>query len=290
MKKREVLLAKRSMLVAAVFGLIMSVFLVVTGDRSARLMAHYQPVKFAAMENLYEGQTKAPLVAIGLIKENQAVTEHKKEHFFFKIEIPNFLSYMAFLNANAYVAGINDLVHGNPERNLIPTTEKMAMGKTAISALKTYKEAKKAGNQPLADSARTILNDIIPPIKLTFYSFRIMVGLGFLFVAVFILTFWLVWKDRTENKKWFCYIAVFSIPLAYLATQMGWLVAEVGRQPWIIQDLMPTSAAVSHITAGSVQVTFVLFVVTFTILLIAEIKIMLKQIKKGPKEGGIDHV
>jgi cytochrome d ubiquinol oxidase subunit I len=212
---------------------------------------------------------------------------------------------MAFQNANAYVPGIKDLVHGNPERNIISVNEKMAMGKAAISALKTYREAKKAGNQALADSARNVLganfryfgygflsneHDTIPPIKLTFYSFRIMVGLGFIFVAIFILTFWLVWKNKTENKKWFFYIAIFSIPLAYLATQMGWVVAEVGRQPWIIQDVMPTSAAVSHLNTGSVQLTFVLFAITFTVLLIADVKILLKQIRKGPKEGGTTHV
>jgi cytochrome d ubiquinol oxidase subunit I len=305
MKKRELLLAKRSIAVAAVFGLVMSVFIVATGDQSARLMAKHQPVKFAAMENLYEGETHAPLVAFGFIKEDKAMAEHKKENFVFKIEIPNFLSYMAFLDPNAYVPGIKDLIHGNPERNIISTTEKMERGKLAISALKEYKEAKKAGNQALADSAKTALDanfnhfgygflkdehEAIPPIKLTFYSFRFMVGLGFLFVLLFIISLWLVLKNKTENKKWFYRSAIIMVPLAYLATQMGWIVAEVGRQPWIIQDVMPASAAVSKLSTGSVQLTFVLFAITFTILLIAEIKIMLNQINKGPKEGGNTHV
>jgi len=305
MKKREILLAKRSMVVAAVFGLVMSVFIIATGDQSARLMATYQPVKFAAMENLYEGETHAPLVAFGVISEDKTMSEHKKENFLFKIEIPDFLSYMAFLDANAYVPGIKDLIHGNAERNIISTSEKMEKGKLAITALKNYKEAQKSGNQASADSALTQLNknfsyfgygfltdehDAIPPIKLTFYSFRIMVGLGFWFVLLFLVTLRFIFKNKTENKKWFYIIAIFTIPLAYLATQMGWIVAEVGRQPWIIQDVMPTSAAVSKLTTGSVQLTFFLFAVTFTILLIAEIKIMLKQIKKGPKEGGTNHV
>jgi cytochrome d ubiquinol oxidase subunit I len=212
---------------------------------------------------------------------------------------------MAFLDPNAYVPGIKDLIHGNPERNIISTTEKMERGKLAISALKEYKEAKKAGNQALADSAKTALDanfnhfgygflkdehEAIPPIKLTFYSFRFMVGLGFLFVLLFIISLWLVLKNKTENKKWFYRFAIIMVPLAYLATQMGWIVAEVGRQPWIIQDVMPASAAVSKLSTGSVQLTFVLFAITFTILLIAEIKIMLNQINKGPKEGGNTHV
>jgi cytochrome bd ubiquinol oxidase subunit I len=80
--------------------------------------------------------------------------------------------------------------------------------------------------------------------------------------------------------------AIISLPLAYLASQFGWIVTEVGRQPWVIQDLMPSFTAVSNINVGSVQITFVLFAVTFTILLIAEIKIIVKQIKIGPKDGG----
>lgn len=305
LKKKEVILAKRSMVVASVFGLVMSVLIIATGDRSARLMARFQPLKFAAMENLYEGQAKAPLVAFGFLKENKAMKEHKKEEFVFKVEIPNFLSYMAFLDANAYVPGIKDLVHGNPEKNIISTAEKIGNGKLAVKALKQYKDNRKVGNIAGADSALSVLNanfhhfgygfledehDVIPPIKLTFYAFRIMVGLGFLFVILFIISLWLVLKNRTEKKKWFYYLAIFSIPLAYLATQTGWIVAEVGRQPWVIQDIMPTSAAVSRLTTGSVQLTFFLFAVTFSVLLIAEIKIMVTQIKRGPGEGGKSHV
>jgi cytochrome d ubiquinol oxidase subunit I len=81
-------------------------------------------------------------------------------------------------------------------------------------------------------------------------------------------------------------LAIFTIPLAYLATQAGWVVAEMGRQPWVIQDLLPTVAAISHINTGTVQITFWLFAAVFTGLLIAELSIMFKQIKIGPKEGG----
>ena len=299
MKKREIMLAKRSILVASVFGLIMSVFLILTGDGSARLMAKHQPVKFAAMENLYEGQQHAPLVAIGFLKSDKESAEHKKQDFITKIEIPNFLSYMAFLDVNAYVPGIKDLIHGNPNQGIMSTDEKMVKGKMAITALKDYKEAKKNNDQAKADSALGILNanigyfgyghlndvhDAIPPIKITFYSFRGMVGLGFWFIILFILALVFVYKNKIENKKWFYVLAIITIPLAYLATQLGWIVAEVGRQPWIIQDVMPTSAAVSKLQTSSVIITFILFAITFTILLIAEIKIMLTQIKKGTIE------
>ena len=104
---------------------------------------------------------------------------------------------------------------------------------------------------------------------------------------LFIYMFYLSIKNRLEGKKWLYYVAIASIPLVYITSQAGWIVAEVGRQPWVIQNLMTTKAAVSHIETSSVIITFWLFAITFTALLIAEIRIMLKQIKKGPKtEGG----
>jgi cytochrome bd ubiquinol oxidase subunit I len=299
MRRRHEFMAQKSIIVASVFGLIMSLFLVLTGDGSARLMAHHQPMKFAAMENLYDGQTNAPLVAFGILSGEK--NEHQKEDFLIKFEIPDFLSYMAFLDANAYVPGIKDLVHGNKERNIISTEEKITRGKLAIEALKNFKSAKREGNNLAADSAMVVLNenfkyfgygyftnvhDAIPPIKATFYSFRIMVGLGMWFVLLFIVMTVVIFRKKIERRRWLLYAGVLSIPLAYLASEMGWLVAEFGRQPWVIQDLMPTSAAVSHLAAGSVQLTFALFAITFTILLIADIKILSKQIKLGFKEGG----
>ena len=303
LRNRHHLLARRSMAVASVFGLIMSLFLVLTGDGSARLMARHQPVKFAAMENLQEGQSNAPLVAIGILRGTS--DEHRTEDFLMKIEIPDFLSYMAFLDANAYVPGIRDLIHGNADRNIISVEEKMARGKLAVAALKDFKMAGKEGDVMKADSALKILeehfsyfgyghlkdvHDAIPPIKPTFYSFRIMVGLGMWFILLFVLTLFFVLRRKPLKRRWLMYAAVLSIPLAYLASEMGWVVAELGRQPWVIQDLMPTSVAVSRLTTGSVQLTFALFAITFTLLLVADIKIMTKQIKLGPKDGGTGNV
>ena len=88
-------------------------------------------------------------------------------------------------------------------------------------------------------------------------------------------------KNKIETKKVILYTALWTIPLAYIASMLGWIVAEMGRQPWVIQDILPTIAAVSQLKASSVQITFCLFAVFFTALLIAEISIMVKQIKKG---------
>ena len=126
------------------------------------------------------------------------------------------------------------------------------------------------------------MHELIPNIPLTFYSFRIMVGLGFHFLALFLVVLILTNKDKIEKKRFILYTALWTIPLAYVASELGWIVAEVGRQPWVIQDILPTIAAVSQIKSTSVQITFWLFFVLFTGLLIAEIKIMVSQIKKGP--------
>jgi len=112
-----------------------------------------------------------------------------------------------------------------------------------------------------------------------------MVLLGFYFLLLQVIFIILVLTDRLDNKKFLLWLAIFTIPLAYLATQAGWVVAEMGRQPWVVQDLLPTMAAISHINTNTVKITFWLFALVFTGLLIAEVSIMIKQIKLGPKEG-----
>jgi cytochrome d ubiquinol oxidase subunit I len=108
-----------------------------------------------------------------------------------------------------------------------------------------------------------------------------MVFLGLHFIAIFLVFLIFTIKNRIENKKVVLYTAIWTIPLAYLATMLGWAVAEVGRQPWVIQDILPAIAAVSQLKSGTVQLTFWLFAVIFTGLLIAEIGIMTNRIKKG---------
>jgi cytochrome d ubiquinol oxidase subunit I len=124
---------------------------------------------------------------------------------------------------------------------------------------------------------------VIPSVPVTFYSFRIMVALGFFFILLFVLAIFFQRRDKLERHRWFLWISLISIPLAYLASESGWIVTEMGRQPWIIQNLMPVSVAVSNISTGAVQTTFILFAVLFTALLIAEVSIMSRQIKNGPK-------
>ena len=217
------------------------------------------------------------------------------------------LSYMAFLDSRAYVPGIKDLIRGNEEQGIISYYERITRGKIAINTLKSYKEALKAGDHRTAGSLKAKFRDetwlkdyfryfgygyfdnprdLIPNVPLAFYTFHLMVLLSgiFLFVLFFAILF--SWKNLLEKRRWFLWVALWSIPLTYIAGMAGWTLAEVGRQPWVIQDLMPTIAAVTKIQTSSVIITFWLFAFTLSILLIAELKIMITQIKKGPKEGG----
>lgn len=299
LKNREKLFARRSIVIASIFGLFFGLYTVITGDASARNMAQVQPIKFAAMENLNYGRENAPYTVFGFLKNN--ADEEILKDTKLKIEIPNMLSFMAYLNPHAFVPGIVDLVYGNKEKNIMGVNEKIEKGRLAIEALRVYKEAKNEGDVTKADSAMNVLNQnysyfgygyfteatqAIPPVKLTFYSFRWMVYLGFLFIILMIYFLYHGIRDTLGKHRWMLVIAIIAIPLAYLASQAGWVVAEVGRQPWVIQDLMPTFAAVSHLEVSSVKLTFWLFAITFTTLLIAEVRIMLAQIKKGPNHGG----
>ena len=295
LKERELSFARRSLRVAAIFGLASSVLVVITGDFSSRIMAKYQPMKFAAAEALHTGATNAGLTVFGIPSQTEETS--------MKVEIPGLLSWMTYYSRDAYVPGINDLIDGNVEQGIISAAEKIERGKTARYLLRDYKDAKKNNDEAASDSIRAkfddpafqkeyfryfgygFLNnpkDLTPNIPLTFWSFRVMVWLGFYFVLLFIVVLWSV--NTSSIRRWLLWLMLLSIPLPYLAGQAGWIVTEVGRQPWAIQDYLPTAAAVSHIDASAVQITFWLFAVIFTTLLIAELSIMVRQIKKGPKE------
>ncbi|MEN9444127.1 MAG: Cytochrome d ubiquinol oxidase subunit 1 [Bacteroidota bacterium] len=301
LKKRELWLAKRSILVAGTFGFLASLFLILTGDESARHIAKTQPMKFAAMEALYKGQQNAPLVVLGAFKPKSKQADANEHEFLFELKIPNLLSWMTYLDPDAFVPGIRDLVHGNPARGIPSFKTRIANGKRSIDALRAYKTLKKEGKTEEAQAALVIFRDnfkdfgygyyfgkdphlISPPVPITFYSFHTMVGLGMHFLFLFVVMVWLVYKDFVQRHKlrFVLWTAILSIPFAYVASQAGWIVAEMGRQPWVIQDLMPTLSAVSQLDKGTVQTTFWLFAITFSVLLIAEMRIMFKQIGRGP--------
>ena len=310
MKRRETKMALESLKIGAWVGLVAAVLAAATGHKSAQDVAEVQPMKLAAMEALYDGGTGQGLKIIE------------------GIEVPYALSFMATNDFDGYVPGINDLLNGytTPDGKTEPSIdEKMERGQQAIEALAAYRKAKAEGaDEATLSSLLATLNDnmkyfgygyikdkeqAVPPIAVNFWTFRIMVGMGCLFILYFALLLVISYKipfltiftrrllatigllpeteadgyDITRLPDWHYWLAIALIPLGYIASESGWLVAEFGRQPWTIQDMLPTWVAVSDLKAGSVALTFLLFLILFTTMLAVEINIMLKQIQKGPE-------
>ena len=328
MKNRETRLAKESIKIATIVGLIASLGAGMTGHKSAQSVAEVQPMKLAAMEALYNGGEDVGLTAIAWVNPLAQPDYQNQESAPLKIEMPYALSFMATNDIHGYVPGINDILNGytKPDGTKEPSVEeKIARGKLAITALADYRKAKKEGasEATLAPYLSTINenmkyfgygyvknpHDIVPYVPVNFWAFRIMVGLGCIFILYFLVMTLISFKipfltittrrllaaiglipetkadtnDITGLPAWHYWVAIILVPLAYIASESGWLVAEFGRQPWTIQDMLPTWVAVSDINGCSVALTFFLFLFLFTLMLAVEISILLKQIKKGPE-------
>jgi cytochrome bd ubiquinol oxidase subunit I len=273
-----------------------------TGHGSAVEVAKHQPMKLAAMEGLYNGGEEAELIGIAVLNPKKNVN-NDEDPYLFKIGFKGMLSYMIDFDTKAYVPGINDLVNGNPERNILSFEQRKVLGDSSYNALVAFKAAKKANDEVTASEQLKIFKatfphygyayldkpeDVVPNVPLVFYSFHIMVILGTLFVLIFLVFGWLSMKNKIENFKFakvLYILGIIGIPLAFIASQSGWIVAELGRQPWIVQDLMPVGAGVTDINVASVQATFWIFTAIFTALLIAELSIMIKFIKTGPEKS-----
>ena len=276
--------------------------LAVTGDGSAYQVSQKQPMKLAAMEGLYEGKEGAGLVAIGMLNPAKSAYDDDANPYIFKLEIPKLLSLLGYRDFNAFVPGIKDIVDGGytlPDGSTaLSFEERQARGKIAIQALADYQVAKQEGRDTDAANHEAILQenyahfgygyletgeDIIPHVPITFYSFHLMVIIGMYFILFFLVVLYFLYKRDMRHTKWLQYVALWSIPLTYIAGQLGWIVAEMGRQPWTIQDILPVQTAASAVSTGHVITTFTMFAILFTGLLVANITIMVKQIKKGPE-------
>ena len=302
LKKRDIDFALKSMLVGSIFGIVSSLLIAYTGDGSAYHVTQRQPMKLAAMEGLYEGKNGVGLVAIGVLNPEKTSYNDTIDPYIFKIEIPKMLSLLGYRDANAFVPGIKNIIDGGYQTQngvTLSFAEKQSRGKAAIESLKNYQAAVSAKDSNAAAIHKTQLKenypqfgygyldkpeDLIPNVPMIFYSFHIMVMLGFYFIALFGLVFFFSYRKKIEKANWLLWICLLSIPLGYVAGELGWAVAEVGRQPWAIQDVLPVQAAISSISTDSVKITFFLFLILFSALLLAEVRIMLKQIKKGPEE------
>ena len=284
LRRREERFARSSMLVGSIFGLVACGLVMLTGDTSGVIIGRTQPMKLAAFEGLEDGSEHAPLTIVGDMK------------------IPNMLTILATHQWTGFVPGINDILNGGyklpDSTTALSAEEKMSRGTIALEALTLYRSAKNKGETEKIEDLRTRLQenlpyfgyghirdkqDLIPPVGLLFWSFRIMVGLGSLFCLIFCLLVFLQYRKQLTRWPLLLHVAVWCIPLVYICSQAGWICAEVGRQPWAIQDLLPINAAVSALQSSSVRVTFFIFLVIFTLLLVAELRILFNVVKKGPQ-------
>ena len=282
LRGRERRFALASIRVAAIVGIVGTIAVMFSGDSSGVHVAKYQPMKLAAAEGLRDGGEAAPFSIVP------------------GVEVPGMLSILATHDVDGYVPGIDNILDGytTPDGEVhLSADEKIARGKLALEAFGDYRELRESDPEAAAE-ARNVLDEnieyfgygyidskeeLVPPVDLVYWAFRVMVGLGGFLLLLIVVVLWAERRNRIADMRWLLWTALFSIPLVYLAGQAGWIVAEVGRQPWTIEGLLPVKAAVSSVSVASVKTTFWLFVAIFTLFLALEVRILVKAIKQGPK-------
>ena len=302
LKGRSIELAKRSITIAASFGLAATISVVVLGDESGYLSSEHQKMKMASIEAAWDTEPPpASFTIIGLPDQ-----EARETHY--AVHIPWVMGIIGTRSLTTPIAGINQLVDEaqNYIRNGILAYDAMEQIRKAgpngqvseelqaqfedngqwlgyALLLNRYVEdPRQATEEQIIKAA----NDIVPPVLPLFFAFRIMVGLGFFFILLTGTFFVLSARRALDRYPILLKIAVFSIPLPWIAAEMGWIVAELGRQPWIIDGVLPTAMAVSNHSAMTVLITLMGFIAIYTVLFIVEVGLMLKAIKQGPEADG----
>ena len=305
LKQRNTEAAVKSVKIGSLTGLAGILLTLMTGHGSAVEVARVQPMKLAAMEGLYRGSVGQDIVGVGVLRPDGPDADDNGMAF--SIDIPHGLSYLIYGEGDRFVPGIYDLIDGRTITTEGDTlyadsyAERIAKGVEAREALARYNTAAKNNDtQAMAAAAAEVKAGFadfgygylpspeaaIPPVGMTFYAFHIMVMAGGFLLLLCAAMAWFAFRRQAWlGNKWVCWIGIASIAIVWICSQAGWVTAEVGRQPWVIQNLMPTTAAISSIESGSVELTFWLFAVLFTGLLVAEISIMLRYIGRASKKN-----
>tara|TARA_R110002095_G_scaffold216191_1_gene212420 strand:- start:981 stop:2504 length:1524 start_codon:yes stop_codon:yes gene_type:complete len=297
LRKKHVEFAKRSMTVAASFGLAAALSVVVLGDESGYTVSQGQRMKLAAMEALWEThEAPSPLTIFGIPDQKNMKTDYE-------ISMPWVLGIIATRTFDQKVPGIKDL--------LIEAQQRIKGGIKAYTALQEIRsnatnaharEKLKANSHNLGyalllkrytDDVENASDELIekaalstvPNVPVLFWSFRLMVAMGLFMIGLFSVAFYLCSRHRAHTNKTFLSIAIISLPVPWLAIECGWLLAEHGRQPWTIDGILPTFLSGSSITSGQVWTTLIAFISFYTILLIVDIILMRKYIKMGPEKA-----
>jgi cytochrome d ubiquinol oxidase subunit I len=272
----------------------------VLGDESGYLATEHQHMKLAAIEGMWETQpAPAAFTAFGFPDQNARETHYA-------IHIPWVMGLIGTRSLSNEIPGISDLVklaevrvrqgivaYGALEeiralggRAPVPAAlqarfeEHSAVLGYALLLKRYVDDPRQASEAQIRQAAL----DTVPQVAPLFWSFRIMVGLGMFFIVLTAVFFWLSARRRLDAYPWLLKVAVWSIPLPWIAAEAGWIVAELGRQPWAIEGVLPTAVAVSNLGIQTVLTTLLGFVVLYTILLVVEMKLMFKAIRKGPED------
>ncbi len=296
LKNRHIELARRSITVAVSFGLAAALSVVLLGDESGYAASHTQRMKLAAVEAMWETHhAPAPFTAVGFPDQ-----EARETHY--AVEIPWVMGLIGTRSLNQEIPGINDLVAEAEERvrrGIIaydalmtiqaegkdtPENVRAVFDETSADLgfgmlLKRYVDDPREASEAQIEKAAW---DTVPMVAPLFWAFRIMVGLGVLFIAVMLYFFWCSSFRGQQYPRWSLRAAVWMIPAPWIAAEAGWFVAEYGRQPWTVDGVLPTAMSASHLSVLDLLITLALFTLFYTVLFIIEMGLMLKYIRKGP--------
>ncbi len=294
LKGRDVPFAIRSFAVAAGFGLASTCSVIVLGDESGYTVGEVQRVKLAAIEAEWETQ-KAPasFTAFGVPNEAEQRTDYA-------VRIPWMLGLIATRSTNQTVTGIGELKEEAEARIrngmvAYANLQKLKSGDTSGENIAAFERDRKDLGYGLLlkkytpnvvdatpEQIKRAAADTIPRVAPLFWSFRLMVALGFLFLFIFAASFYFLAVRNLAPQRWLMKLALWSIPLPWIAAELGWVVAEYGRQPWTISGVLPTFLSVSNVPASNVYLSLAAFIAFYTFLLIVEMYLMLKYIRLGP--------
>ncbi len=296
LKGRHIELARRSITVAAAFGLASAFSVVLLGDESGYSATHSQKMKLAAIEGMWETHdAPAPFNLVGFPDQ-----EARETHY--AIEIPLVMGLIGTRSLTTEIPGINDLVAQAETRirsGLIAydalMTVRAERDATDPEVLATFEAhsadlgfaflLKKYVDDPREATEAQIVaaaNDTVPTVWPLFWAFRIMVALGFGFIATMLYFFWRSSFRGMSFPRPALWLAVVMIPAPWIAAELGWFVAEFGRQPWTVDGVLPTAMSVSALSVTEVALTLAGFVTFYSVLFVIEMGLMLKYIRKGP--------
>jgi cytochrome d ubiquinol oxidase subunit I len=298
LKGRDIEFARRSFRIAAAFGFAASLSVIVLGDESGYAVTESQQSKMAAIEAMWKTEPAPASFNLFAIPDDQAEVNHAE------IRIPYALGLIATRSTTKQIPGIDEIREHNKTRIesgiLAVTSLERLRRNTNDAEAKTIFEAHKADlgyglllkkyvsdvSQATPDMIAQAAHDTVPKVAPLFYGFRLMVALGFAFALLFTLSFWYSLKGNFTEKKWLLRWAAWFIPMPWVAAELGWFVAEYGRQPWSIFGILPTNLSASTLSVGSLYGSIAGFLGFYTILLVAEMYLMFKFARLGPSSLG----